>query len=136
MKLLNSLILQLHKNLTKERRKYWHDRGVNDLTLDYFKIGYSQKANAYIFPYFDQHGDCYFYKAVRENKSQYWFPKSGEFIRIFNIRDIKEAREKKQRLYVCEGEKDLLIMKMHGFLCIGISGADGFKEEYLNVEII
>lgn len=136
VKLLNNLVLQLHKNLTKERRQYWYDRGCNDQILNYFKIGYSLKNKAYIFPYFDQDGNCYFFKAIRVNKSQYWVPASGDFIRIFNIHDIKEAREKKQPLHICEGENDTLIMKMNGFLCIGISGANGFKEEYHDVEVI
>ena len=136
MKLFNDFILRAHDNLTSERRQYWYDRGFNDWVLDYFKIGYYRKRQSYIFPYFDQKGNCYFYKGISIDKRHYWYPLSGEFVRIFNIADIKEAREKKQRLYICEGEKDCMVFKMQGVLCIGISGTNGFKEEYLDVEVI
>ena len=136
MRLLNDFVCKLHKNLTKERRKYLYDRGFNGWVLDYFKIGYHRKKRCYIFPYFDQNGNCYFYKGISVDKRHYWYPSSGDFVRIFNIADIKEAREKKQKLYLCEGEKDCMIMKMNGFLCIGVSGTNGFKEEYLDVRVI
>ncbi len=136
MRLLNEFIKKAHDNLTQERRKYWHDRGCNDWVLDYFSIGYSLKNKFYIFPYFDAKGDCFFYKAISIDKRHYWCPAEGDFVRIFNIQDIKTAREQKRPIHVCEGEKDTLIMKMCGFLCIGISGAGGFKEEYNDVEVI
>jgi len=136
MKLLNEFIKKAHGNLTQGRRKYWYGRGCNDWVLDYFQIGYSLKNNFYIFPYFNTQGDCFLYKAISVNKRHYWYPAEGDFVRIFNIRDIKEARENKQPLHICEGEKDTLIMKMNGFLCIGISGANGFRKEYLDVEVI
>lgn len=136
MKLLNEFIKKAHGNLTLERRKYWYGRGCNDWVLEYFKIGYSLKNKFYIFPYLDAEGNCFFYKAISINKRHYWYPAEGGFVRIFNIQDIKTAREQKKTLYICEGEKDLMIMKMNGFLCIGISGASGFKEEYNDVEVI
>jgi len=136
MMLLNEFIKKAHGNLTQERRKYWYDRGCNDWVLDYFKIGYSLMNKVYIFPYFNAEGNCFFYKAISVHKKHYWHPAEGSFIRIFNIQDIKLAREQKKPLYVCEGEPDCIIMKMNKFLCIGISGTNGFKEEYHDVEVI
>lgn len=128
--LFNAKIEQFHSKLSAEARGYWHNRGVSDEILDRAEIGYEPETGFYIFPYYDEEGRCHVYKKINVRKEELWYPSGVECVRIFNIQDISKAKETGATLYIAEGEKDCLILMMLGYLCIGISGVNGFKEEY------
>ena len=134
MKLMNNVIKKYQNQLVnnKEKMQYWYKRGVNQSTLIAMNIGWHEVRKCYVFPYFDLDGNCYFYNSVDENKKYRWFPQGlDEAIRIFNIQDIKIASRETKTLHICEGEKDLLIIKMLGYLAVAVPGANSFKKEYV-----
>ena len=120
-------ILKYHKNLTLEKRDYWHKRFISNETLDKFKIGWNK--GYYIFPYTDTEGNYTGYKAISEDKKQFWKP-AGLGNPLFNVGDIKKAAEQNKLLVIAEGEKDTLVLNQEGYLAVGVSGVNGFKEEY------
>ncbi len=133
LKHLNDQIAHFHQQLLEPVREYWHARGINDEVLDAMQIGYNPADQHFTFPYHDEQGSCFLYKAIDIKKHHYWYPAGVEGIdRIYNLKDIAEARATRQTLYIAEGEKDCLVLKMLGYLCVGISGANGFRSDYVS----
>jgi putative DNA primase/helicase len=132
-RMVSDAIEQFHAALSVEPRAYWHKRGVNDEVLNKTKIGYDPNTRFYIFPYDDEQGNYWAYKNINDKKDEFWYPKGAEGIRLFNIRDIAKARDEGVRLYIAEGEKDSLVLIMCGYRCIGVSGVNGFKDEYASL---
>jgi hypothetical protein len=130
---LNETVEKLHRNLTKEYRGYWYARGINDETLNSAKIGYEPEKRFYTFPYYDEQGNCWAYKRINIQKDERWYPVGAKGIRLFNIKDIAKARVEGVSLYIAEGEKDGLVLIMCGYRCIGVSGVNGFKDEYASL---
>jgi len=116
-----------HGNLSQEKREYWYKRFISNKTLDNFKIGWYN--GYYIFPHTDTKGRYMGYKAISEDKKQFWKP-AGLGNPLFNITDIQKAVELDKTLIIAEGEKDTLVLKQEGYLAVGVSGVNGFKEDY------
>jgi len=120
-------ILQYAKNLSPEKIDFWSKRKISSQTLDKYKIGWNK--GYYIFPYLDIKGNYIGYKAISEDKKQYWQP-AGIGNPLFNFCDIEKAKKEEKTLIIAEGEKDTLVLKQEGYLAVGVSGVNGFKEEY------
>jgi len=124
---MKDTILQYAKNLSSEKRDYWSKRMISSQTLDKYKIGWNK--GYYIFPYLDLKGNYIGYKAISEDKKQYWQP-AGIGNPLFNSCDIEKAKKEGKTIVIAEGEKDTLVLKQEGYLAVGVSGVNGFKEEY------
>jgi len=130
-KLLNDVVERFHAALSEETREYWHMRGINDEVLNRANIGYESSTGFYIFPYRDEEGRCKAYKKIDKDKNELWYPSGIECVRLFNLQDLVKAKETGSTLYIAEGEKDCLVLMMLGYLCVGVSGVNGFAEEYV-----
>lgn len=132
---LNESIDGFHSALNSEARTYWHQRGIKDEVLNKMKIGYKPTSKLYVIPYFDENGNCYFYKCISPNKAakEFWYPTSITKPRLYNIAAIREAETSGAALVIAEGERDALILIQEGHLCVGCPGADAFKQEYVKL---
>jgi len=86
-----------------------------------------------VIPYFNN-GEIVYLKGrhLNEFKPKYMQLK-GKDIPLFNVDAIVEARKAQRELYICEGEFDTMMAVQNGYMAIGIIGANGLKEEFVEL---
>lgn len=123
-----------HNNLTPEIIQYLNNRGITDDIIKENKIGYGNiyGKNWITIPIKDINGNYSFLKLRRNpkegNEKMTW--PNGIEAQIYSWEDLMFAQE---RLLICEGEMDALLMKSKGVPCItNTHGAGTVKQEWMN----
>lgn len=132
---------QFEEALTSERRQVLYDEGLNDTTIERFRIGWVDEyrlpdgrrmaANVYVFPYLEGRRAVAFRFYDPERKgpggSKYWW-EEGASARLYNPSDA--IGDKDGRVFLCEGEKKAMLLTQLGYAAVGIPGAANFKREW------
>lgn len=123
-----------HNNLTPEVTQYLNNRGISNETIKENKIGYGNYygKNWITIPIKDIDGNYSFLKLRRSpkegNEKMTW--PNGTEAQIYSWEDLFFAKD---RLLICEGEMDALLMKSEGVPCItNTHGACTAKQEWMN----
>jgi hypothetical protein len=82
------------------------------------------------FEYLDAMGAPYRTKYRRALTGNRGFSTSGGKMVPYGLWRMEQMMANDARLIICEGETDALTLWHHGFSALGISGADGWKEEF------
>lgn len=130
---LTPKIVEKHqKSLTPEILDYLHDRGLSDEVISSHKLGYGSfyGKDWITIPIRDIDGNYAFFK-LRQNPKQgnekITWP-SGEKAQIYDWNTLLCAENK---LVICEGEMDALLLKSRGIPCItNTHGANTAKEDW------
>ena len=133
--------------LTPERRQVLYDDGLNDLTIERFRVGWVDEfrlaptpehpngrrmaTNCYVFPYLEGRRPVAFRFYDPEcngpGGSKYWW-EEGITARPYNVGDgLGDADGK---VFVCEGEKKAMLLTQLGYAAVGLPGAGSFKREW------
>ena len=130
---------EFERNLTKELRKPFYDHGLNDTTIERFRLGF-EPAHAdpetgrtipdrYIIPYLDGRRPEFFryYQPYGEPKWKYtWEP--GAQTKLFNAQDA--MGDDKGRVYLCESEQKAMLLVQLGYAAVGVPGAGIWRDEF------
>jgi len=123
-----------HANLPKEIIQYLNDRGISNEVIEENKIGYGKiyGKNWITIPIKDLDGNYLFLKLRRDprdgNEKMTW--PSGIEAQIYLWEDLLFAKD---RLLICEGEMDALLMKSNGVPSItNTHGASTAKQEWMS----
>lgn len=119
-------------NLTPERRKVFYDHGLNDDTIDRFRLGWEPDMGCYVIPYLEGTRPVAFRYydptcTVGPNGSKYWWEK-GSTARLFNDGDV--VGDDKHRVFICEGEQKAMLLWQLGYAAVATPGASIFKDEW------
>ncbi len=82
------------------------------------------------FEYLDAFGAPFRTKYRRALTGNRGFSTSGGKMVPYGLWRMEQMMANDARLIICEGETDTLTLWHHGFSALGISGADGWKEEF------
>jgi hypothetical protein len=119
-------------------RSYWYQQGLNDETIDRFKLGYSPTCPTYpdspswTIPIFYQ-GKLYNirHRLARPNGSGKYRPEmAGLPATVFNA-DVLDSGD--WMIVLVEGEIKSLVLTQAGFSAVGIPGANSFKDKWLKL---
>lgn len=132
--------------LTPERRQVLYDEGLNDTTIERFRVGWVDEyrvpderhpegrrmaANCYVFPYLEGRRAVAFRfydpQCNGPGGSKYWW-EEGIGARPYNIGDA--IGDKDGRVFICEGEKKAMLLTQLGYAAVGLPGASNFKREW------
>jgi hypothetical protein len=145
---------EFQANLKTEHRRYLLDsKGLNDDTIERFRIGYDPKRDAYVIPYLETRRPVAFrfYDPTPRgedekgrvmyggpNGSKYWWEKNEDSIidisdesvlRLFNP-GAAGGDPANGQVFVTEGEFKAMLMSQWQFAAVGIPGVNGFKQEW------
>ena len=129
---------ELHRNLTPELRRYWHERLLTDDTINTWKLGYGtfNGTGWLTIPILDDQGAPIFLKLKRPPGAPESQPKgltypAGSKPCLYPMPNLgPRARE----IVLCEGEPDTLLLMTHGILAVtSTHGAGTFEESWLNL---
>lgn len=119
----NDAINHWHSTMPAERRQWWHGRGLLDTTIDSYKLGWD--GERYTIPV--SYRNIYFAVKRRQSEVVDPFPSDkyvsakGSRVGIFNA-DILHGCE---RLLICEGEIDAMLLHQAGFDAVSSTGGAG-----------
>ena len=127
--------------LTPERRKILYDEGLNDTTIERFRVGWVDEyhspdgrrmaAHCYVFPYLEGRRPVAFRFYDPRSKgpggSKYWW-EEGITARPYNIGDA--IGDPEGRVILAEGEKKTMLLTQLGYAAVGLPGAGSFKKEW------
>lgn len=117
--------------LTKSRRKPFYDDGLNDTTIERFRLGYDEKYDRYVIPYLENRRPRVFrYYSPEGNGpggSKYWW-EEGASAQLYNASDGMGDIE--GRALIAEGEKKAMLLCQLGYAAVGVPGAANFKAEW------
>jgi len=137
-----SLVDTFKANLTPElKHKLAQKRGLNECTLDRFDVGYCLERQRYSIPIRNTKGDIVTirlydpdpqafgkminYVEKRGDKLYTWTDKS----QLLGLKDIAAANS--QRIIICEGEFDCMMLWEKGFPAItGVTGGSAWDKEW------
>jgi len=118
------------------RVKEWlvDERGLSEEVIEKAGIGFNEKG--VVIPIRDREGKHLYNKYRRnpfqesEGMQKYWFDKGAE-AQIYGWEHIKDPKDK---LVICEGEFDKLVLDTHNIPAItGTNGAPTFKDEWIKI---
>lgn len=132
-----------HGSLTPQARAYWHSQGIDDASIDYFKLGYITRrlykphCAAYTIPYW-QGGRVINLRQrlADDSRGRYRGEFAGLGNHLFNIDGLSRQGGliKKGQAILFEGEKKAIVGHQVGFRVAGIAGANtwesGFVEHF------
>lgn len=129
------LVEKCHQALPSHIREYLRTRGLTDAVIDEYKIGYGTfyKKQWITIPIKDFYGNYSFFK-LRQDPAQgnnkITYPKSGAEAQVF---DWKLLSNNSEKLIICEGEMDRLLLLSKGVSAItSTHGAMTFKEDWVS----
>jgi len=123
-----------YEEILSEKARTWliAERGLSEEIIEKYGIGYNGRE--IVIPIKDRHGEHVFNKYRRnpfiksEDQSKYRFDK-GATAQIYGWEHINEPKD---RIVICEGEFDKLVLETHGISAItGTNGAPTFKDEWV-----
>lgn len=106
-------------------------RGINERTIEQFKIGWSDEARAYTIPVRSHEGKLlnvrYYRLADEAGDTKIWSHAGMEANAIFPEAILKEN----DTIVICEGEWDALVANQHGFPAVtGTTGAGQWQKKW------
>lgn len=122
-----------HQALPPHIREYLHKRGLSDAVIDTYKIGYGQyyRKSWITIPIKDAFGNYSFFKLRQDpvmGDDKITYPKGAQ-AQLYDWATLEEAHD---RLVICEGELDRLLLVTHGIPAItSTHGAGTFKDEWV-----
>lgn len=119
-------------NLTPDRRKPFYEHGLNDTTIERFRLGFDPEQGCYVIPYLEGRRPVLFrfYDptcTVGPNGSKYWWEKDST-ARLFNPGD--GVGDENFRVFLCEGEQKAMVLCQLGYAAVAVPGAGMFKDEW------
>ena len=117
-----------HWALPPRIRGYLHDRGLPDTILEEHLVGWS--GSWITLPIFDRKGDLVFFRLARDPQAS--GPKTmspkGATAELYGWEHLKRTP---QRIIICEGEFDRLVLEARGISAVTATGGAGtFKPEW------
>ncbi len=122
-----------HRALPPHIREYLHKRGLSDAIIDTYKIGYGHyyRKSWITIPIKDAFGNYSFFKLRQDpvmGDDKITYPKGAQ-AQLYDWTTLEEAHD---RLVICEGELDRLLLVTHGIPAItSTHGAGTFKDEWV-----
>jgi len=127
----NEYVKLFHDQMPADLKGWFlEERGLSEEILDRFNLGFNGRVIT--IPILGKDGEFLYFKYrinpfVKAGKLRYWFDK-GSKPQIYGWEHITEPKE---RLVICEGELDRLILETHGIAAIsGTNGAMTFEDEW------
>lgn len=101
---------------------YLYERGLNDITIETFDLGYDKATNSITFPVRDKNGDCMFV-ARRTIKTKHFDLPKGITKPLYGMYELSKGVffTTNTKIYVCEGLFDCLRL-----WCVGKFAVAGF----------
>jgi hypothetical protein len=145
----DTILKEYQSNLRPSHREFLaKDKGMRDIEIDRFRLGFDPKQDAYVIPYLVNRRPIAFryYDPQKRgpNGSKYWWeraegygdnpgsividPEADGVIRLFNPSDADGGAD--GRVYICEGEFKAMLLTRHGLAAVSIPGASSFKAEW------
>jgi len=106
-------------------RKWLGDRGLKDATVRDYRLGYDAQRNAVVIPYLNALGEVRSYRWRMLNGDIKYMQPKGETVHLFHVKATK-----KNKVWLCEGEFDAMVLDQAGYPSIGVPGAMSFKDEW------
>lgn len=119
-------------NLVPERRRPFHEHGLNDVTIERFRLGWDPEQGCYVIPYLEGRRPVLFRYydptcTVGPNGSKYWWEKDST-ARLFN--ESNAVGDDQHRVFICEGEQKAMLLCQLGYAAVATPGAGMFKDEW------
>ena len=127
-----SLVETCHSSLPNHIRQYLNARGITDVAISEYKLGWGEFYGKWwiTIPIKNTEGDFAFFKLRQDpnqGKEKMTYPKGIEA----QIYDWETLQKVTDRIFICEGELDRLLLISKGIPAItGTHGAGTFKEEW------
>ena len=107
----------------------FHSHGIQNNVLLELGVGFNGRYN--VFPYWQEDGNCYAARCVHpEKEDDYFWHGDERFSKppftLYNIQDI--ARCEGGALFICEGERNLLILRQMGFPGVAVSESASLEQ--------
>lgn len=129
-----------HESLTAEARAWWYSQGINDASIDYFRLGYIARRSfkpyceAYTIPYW--HGGRVINLRQRltdESRGRYRGELAGLGNSLFNIDGLgrTDGLMKRGQAVLFEGEKKAIVGYQVGLRVAGIAGANTWESRFV-----
>jgi 5S rRNA maturation endonuclease (ribonuclease M5) len=132
---LDKQALMYHETLPNDIREYLYDRLLSDEIIDHFQIGYMERYDGHwiTIPVTDSVGNVQFMKLrqdpLKMSNKQPKYKSTGGEVRIFNAQVL---RSKPDKLVICEGEFDCMLLHSYGISAISSTGgARTFNSEWI-----
>lgn len=128
------LVENCHIALPRRVREYLNARGITDSLIDQYKLGWGQFYGQWwiTIPIKDQSGNYYFFKLRQDpdvGSEKMTYPKGIES-QIYDWEILKKPLE---RIVICEGEFDRLLLTSKGVAAItSTHGVGTFKDEWVD----
>lgn len=129
-----------HSHVDKGR-EYWHSQGINDESIDLFRLGYANRCPTAGFT--DSYSIPYLYRGqvinlrhrlIDESKGRYRPEFAGLGSSLFNIDSLSrsDGRMESDEAVLVEGEKKAIVLHQVGFRVAGIAGQNAWKPEFIH----
>src|SRR5216683_5722641 len=124
------LAAKYHRALPDRIREYLHTRGMPDEVIDRRVLGWN--GVRITIPVFDKKGICAFFRLAKDPDDQSDAPKMlslrGSQVDLYGWETL---RLEPQRVVICEGEFDRLVLEANGFPAVtSTGGAATFRPEW------
>lgn len=111
-------------------RKYLNDRGIPDILIDYYLLGWN--GWRITIPIFNRDGELAFFKLAKDPEDKLPGPKMmaspGSYVELYGWAQV---RSKPSQLIICEGEFDRLVLEANGFRAVtSTGGASVFRQDW------
>jgi len=132
-----TLVESCHQALPANIRQYLNARGITGAVVNVHKLGWGKFYGRWwlTIPIKDSKGSYAFLKLRRDpedttNPDKYKFYPAGSKATIFGLDMLKGDED---RIVICEGEFDCLLLAAHGIPAItSTAGAETFKDEWID----
>lgn len=128
------LVENCHISMPSRIKEYLNARGITDALIDQYKLGWGQFYGQWwvTIPIKDQNGNYYFFKLRQDPQAgndKVTYPR-GIKAQIYDWEMLQKPLE---RVVICEGELDRLLLVSRGITAItSTHGAGTFKDEWLD----
>jgi DNA primase len=131
-----------HETMPDEARDYWHEQGINDDSIERWKLGYTQhiplwqSRAGYTIPVINNGKlrDIRYRMIYRETDDKKRVPKYLPHCKnlpptLFNADCLINPQGK--HIYIGEGEKKVIVAEQHRFPFVGILGKNKFDKRWI-----
>jgi hypothetical protein len=122
-------VMRWHENMPQTRREWWHGRGLDDVTINRFFVGWDGKR--YTIPAIYRlvpFGVKRRQSEIDDGITAKYVSITGSRVGLFNADTLWNA----DSVVICEGEIDAMLLERWGFRAITTTGGAGtFKPEWV-----
>lgn len=117
-----------HATMPDERRAYWHERGLTQETIDYFRLGWNGRRYTIPATYRNiPFGVKLRQSDIPDGVDAKYIQVSGSRVGLFNTDALVGAN----RIVICEGEIDAMLLQQLGYPAItSTGGCATFRNEW------